>query len=190
MINHWQKPLLIMLVCTFKISFMFNKKSHKVTKWAFLMLSWWNKISFCKETKCIVILLSVELWKNRAKWWESSPGKVKIIAFAPWRYRAQFFVPLSKKGGLVIFKQQDTHRAFFLSSQKTFKDRNHLKNAKISLISSSPYILFWFAVSTLVFSNYKLYLKAYRIVLFLVIFLTDTQGCIEKSILWKDLHFL
>ena len=138
MINHWQKPLLIMLVCTFKISFMFNKKSHKVTKWAFLMLSWWNKISFCKETKCIVILLSVELWKNRAKWWESSPGKVKIIAFVPRRYRALFFVPLSKKGGLVIFKQQDTHRAFFLSSQKTSKDRNHLKNAKISLISSSP----------------------------------------------------
>ena len=95
-----------------------------------LMLSWWNKISFCKETKCIVILLSVELWKNRAKWWESSPGKVKIIAFVPRRYRALFFVPLSKKGGLVIFKQQDTHRAFFLSSQKTFKDRNHLKNAK------------------------------------------------------------
>ena len=102
------------------------------------MLSWWNQISFCKETKCIVILLSVELWKNRAKWWESSPGKVKIIAFVPWRYRALFFVPLSKKGGLVIFKQQDTHRAFFLSSQKTFKDRNHLKNAKKYLSYLSP----------------------------------------------------
>ena len=56
--------------------------------------------------------------------------KSQDYCVVPWRYRALFFVPLSKKGGLVIFKQQDTHRAFFLSSQKTFKDRNHLKNAK------------------------------------------------------------
>ena len=48
--------------------------------------------------------------------------KSQDYCVVPWHYGALFFVPLSKKeGGLVILKQQDANRAFFLSSQKHSK---------------------------------------------------------------------